>query len=415
MEDKLKLIIPAVGGVILCIIIIFFVAQSNKIKSLENDKAALESDKASLTDRVNLLTKEKDTLQEKVTGLTSDLENLNKEKDELQGKFDVLVSESENLKSQVSAFAAEKEKQSENKSSKNDSRRYVSSDQDDAYWASILKNKVELEVQVDTLKEEIKATKESVSKLTADKNNLVNDLKGINRDTEDLQHSSDYNQKMVDSLTKDLASGKFEKLEMDRRLGVLKGDNLFLRQQVNLLNRNKVQLESKLLDLQSRNASLEKSLAGMEAYVKEQVMTIDSLRSPMPQRAKKPSVFDSKYLNNVEMEVEETGLQGQKKSSIELPPIIVRPQGQGSGQNRKQQQTAEARAGGAEVVSVDRDNNFVVINVGKRDGVKISDTFQVYRFGQQIGSIEILQARESISACDIKEETVVIAAGDMVK
>jgi hypothetical protein len=70
---------------------------------------------------------------------------------------------------------------------------------------------------------------------------------------------------------------------------------------------------------------------------------------------------------------------------------------------------------GAKIMSIDRDNNFVVVNVGQANNLKLGDTFQVYRDGQAIGSVEVIQLRDRISACDIKIENTPLRVGDLVK
>jgi hypothetical protein len=67
------------------------------------------------------------------------------------------------------------------------------------------------------------------------------------------------------------------------------------------------------------------------------------------------------------------------------------------------------------ILSVDRDNNFVVIDLGIDVGIKIGDTFQVYRGDRIIATIEVIQARRGIAACDIKKEYLSIIAGDTVR
>jgi hypothetical protein len=70
---------------------------------------------------------------------------------------------------------------------------------------------------------------------------------------------------------------------------------------------------------------------------------------------------------------------------------------------------------GVKIMSIDRDNNFVVVNAGQANNLKLGDTFQVYREGQAIGSVEVIQIRDRIAACDIKAENTPLRVGDMVK
>ncbi len=55
------------------------------------------------------------------------------------------------------------------------------------------------------------------------------------------------------------------------------------------------------------------------------------------------------------------------------------------------------------IVTINRDHNFVVIDLGKQDGIEIGNRLNVYRGESLLGSIEIIQARDRIAAADIKD------------
>ena len=56
----------------------------------------------------------------------------------------------------------------------------------------------------------------------------------------------------------------------------------------------------------------------------------------------------------------------------------------------------------------------MVIDLGQDSGIKLGDTFKVYREDKTVATLEVIQARQSISACDIKEEIRPIEVGDIV-
>ncbi len=69
----------------------------------------------------------------------------------------------------------------------------------------------------------------------------------------------------------------------------------------------------------------------------------------------------------------------------------------------------------SKVLSVNRDNNFVVIDLGEDSGVKAGRTFKVYRDKRLIAALEVIRVAKTVSACDIKDETSPIKIGDTVK
>jgi hypothetical protein len=53
--------------------------------------------------------------------------------------------------------------------------------------------------------------------------------------------------------------------------------------------------------------------------------------------------------------------------------------------------------------------------MGEKAGVKVGDTFKVYRNGVSVGAISVIQVRSDISAADIKQKTSAFKPGDTVK
>ena len=71
----------------------------------------------------------------------------------------------------------------------------------------------------------------------------------------------------------------------------------------------------------------------------------------------------------------------------------------------------------SQVLSVNRQFNFVVVNVGIRDHVKIGDTLRVEQGGKLIGRLAVEKLYENFSACTIIEEAKPseIKEGDLVR
>ena len=67
------------------------------------------------------------------------------------------------------------------------------------------------------------------------------------------------------------------------------------------------------------------------------------------------------------------------------------------------------------ILAINKDANFVIIDLGEDRGINVGDTFQVYREGESIATIGVIQARKSIAACEIKKETTAIKVGDTIR
>jgi hypothetical protein len=80
-----------------------------------------------------------------------------------------------------------------------------------------------------------------------------------------------------------------------------------------------------------------------------------------------------------------------------LQPIVVKaaePQG-----------TTRVSAGCRPASGLYEENNFVIVDLGEQDGVKVGQTFNVFRNTEKIASLEVIQIRKEISAADIKSVT----------
>lgn len=367
MEKKIKLAIIGLVGLLSVSFIIILQISGSK-QSVERQINKLNGENDSLRKQLDNFSQDKRQLEEKISSLNSGLDKAAKEKEELEKKYEAVnkVKEvlREKLKSQKTRIATLQERPLEAK---------PQAQTEDAYWSGILKAKTELEVQLANSRAELKTLQINNEQLQKEKSSLELDITGLNRDREDSSRQSEYNQKLVDSLTSELVREKNDKFKIRESLKSLKGENATLKRQLNNLNTRKLALDRKLLELQERNKVLDSRFAEMDVYLKEK------MSEDIP------------------------------AASVNLPPIVV----------HSSASPAPAIEGKtslmARISEVNRDNNFVVIDSGEDKGVKLGDTFGVYRNNKQIGAIEVVQARQSIAACDIKNETTPLKVGDTVK
>ena len=409
MQDKLKYILFGIGGLVVVAILVVLGA---RIKSLENDKNNLVNENSSLSQKISAVSGENKELKGKVEGLNADLAKLKEEKELVLKDFQSLAKERDALQENVDKLVAEKESLNQVVASAQQaqSSEPVSTD---AYWGKVLKKKADLELQVDALRDQMKAMKSQSEQIILEKNSLTLELNNIKREGTDLQRSADYNQRLADTLTQELAREKSDKMEIEKTLATLKSDNRILRSQLQNAINQKVKLEQQMGDLLQKNVTLESSMANMEGYVKQQMVQVDSLKSRI-QESKASS--GKRAVQEKEMAFEDVSGGGSAavNQAIQLPPIVVRPQGESKSAVVPFSGSAAQITARGRVVSLDRDNNFAVIDMGKNSGLKIGDTFRVIRSGQPIADLSVIQVRERIAACDILKETSTIMPGDQV-
>jgi chromosome segregation ATPase len=384
MNQKTKLILIGLIGIIL-VLGFFFMQTYTAKQQLIKIKQELEKENASLNSRIEKLSSDLRRRQEEVNSLQKGLADLNKAKEELQIKYDSLAKERQGLVEQLKALKTRGLSQLQPA---------ATPQTDDAYWGEVLKAKTSLEFELESVRGELKDIQISNEELQREKSALELDINNLKRDKDDLRRQLDYNQKVTDSISAELAREKNDKLRIEAMFKPLKSENTVLRRQLTSLTNRKINVEKKLVDLQEQKDTLSRRFGEMEAMLKDKMSSIDELReklSGITQKDTQPPKEDA---------------------SVELPPIVVRPQADEPSFATVQETTGVLTG---TVVAVNRENNFVIIDLGESSGVKAGDTFRVYREGNDIATLEVIKTREGISACDIKKQATPIKVGDLIK
>ncbi len=389
MEEKMKFIAIGLAAALLISIFLNFQSCISK-KALELEKDTLKSENISLNKKVEETITAKKSIEDQLGALRIQIDNLAKEKgelisqkDELQKQYDALVKEREATASKLKTEVTEVQKEAA-----------VAPDRADAYWAGILKSKNDLALQVDSLRSELRSLKITNEQLERDKSALELDLNNLNRDKQSLEQQL----ASLDNMSLDLVREKNVKMKIEDDLTAIKKENSVLRRQVKYLNARKASLETKLQKLQEDKAALERRFNEMGALLENKMSQIGGIKEQLDTIRSGAGAAEA--------------TQPQAKESVELPPIVVRPQSEIPASPERIPPQTE---GIAKVLEVNRKDNFIVIDLGEDYGLKIGDLFSVYRAGRLVGTIEVVQVRRGISACDIKNENTPIKVGDIIK
>ncbi|MFH1191145.1 MAG: hypothetical protein V1670_03005 [Candidatus Omnitrophota bacterium] len=263
----------------------------------------------------------------------------------------------------------------------------------DAYWGEVLKAKTDLEMQLSRLQAELKSLQISNEPLKRTKSVLEIDLNSLRNDKKDLLRQLNYNQKLLDSMSEELARERNDKVAIQDNLKSMRTENgLLSRKLKGLLSRNEV-LDRKVKSLLKGKSTVEKRLNEMEIMLSDRISKIDKLKNEL--NALKGGSGES--------------LDQMSKESVELPTIVVRSTPVIA------REKAQVQIFPGKILSVNLDNNFVVIDLGSSAGVNVGDIFNVYRDIKSIGSIKVIQTRVNISACDIKRMNTPLKIGDKIK
>jgi hypothetical protein len=128
------------------------------------------------------------------------------------------------------------------------------------------------------------------------------------------------------------------------------------------------ELESKFADLSKTNSDLTETNKGLAAKIND----LQAGMKPYDQRTP-------------EQQIANEVTPGPVKDKVELDKIVVNPQNGTKGH----------------ILTVDKDAEFVVFNLGANQGVKSDDTLSVYRGDQYLGDVKATRVQDEMSAADI--------------
>ncbi len=234
-----------------------------------------------------------------------------------------------------------------------------------------------------------------ISNLVAEKKEIQRQLMDAGAELESVIVESDEVKKRYKIVNKE-KDGLLSKIQVlaqqQEGLDALKNKADVLDKDIKFLKQSKRDLESELRKVRQENVKLDKKIKQNE------------LESSVT-KAKKSSKTVKK--EEVESEV----------WSVDLPPIIVSPQSLAvpTEASAKSSSIAVASPLKGEILNINAEYNFAVIDLGKDVGLKQGMIFEVYRQDNLIGKVEVIQVRPEISACDIIQALDSFQIGDIVR
>jgi len=265
----------------------------------------------------------------------------------------------------------------------------ASQQEQDAYWAKVLKEKADLQLKVENLTATLNSTNVELVELKKKNSDIQLALSELKSDKEAIEREIKHGKDLADTLSLELARAQNEKKFLNDRVEKLLGENSTLRDQIKQLSSTKIALEKSIVRLQDEKKVIEKKLIETENVIQSRVDQIWSIKESLDKDFR-PA-------------------QAKNAGKIELSPIVV-------------SQTADTSAPAGivpgfngNVVSINKENNFVIVDIGENTGLRVGDTLSVYRGTQYVAGLEVIQLRKDIAAADIKDQVSEIQVGDVVR
>ncbi|MDP6685571.1 MAG: hypothetical protein QGI05_01310 [Candidatus Omnitrophota bacterium] len=271
----------------------------------------------------------------------------------------------------------------------------------DEFLANLLTEKIALEVASKTWKGLLAAKDLEIKKLQEANIDLTKGFSEFEQEKNVMAQELKNSTEVARILSKDLLREKTRHEDERKILGKLATEN-------NLLKNSTIELEKvrdKFDRLLAEKDRIELRVSGLEEDLEIKDTELNNLR-----------IVFAKARGTTELRAEAY----HSPEEVDLPPIVLERHGYSDpdSYNSSLDRITEDRALSGQVVTVNKEHNFVVIDLGGVDGVDVGMNFNVYRDNLNIATLEVIQARDGISACDIKDARggyFIEVADDIVK
>ncbi len=390
-------------------------------QSLHNQIADDESKLAYLTTKAKKLENDADQLNNKISQTQQEkaqaqslYDDLKHKSDDLQAQIDQANSDRDDWKKRVETISRERDDLMQKLKDRPTQIVYkerivqapaapapmvdVTSIQGDKYWASVLKQKAALQIELAKEKADLDQAALQVVDLKKQNSDLEVEVKQVSNEKDEIIQKIKYGQDLADNLSIDLARSHNDQKAVNDHADKLKEENMGLLSQIKGLSSAKLELERTVARLTDDKDAMQKKLIETQSVIQSRIDDIWKIKEGL----------DKKLSENA---------PSSSSGSMELPPIIV------NAPNNRQQAPSEAgpapvSAGKSEgsIISTNGSNNFVIVDLGQENSsVSVGNSLKVYRHSNKIAALEVIQVRRDICAADIKDKSSELRVGDIVK
>ncbi len=369
--DKSK-IIPVILGVIILLVGVIAVNFHREKTQLERVQSSLLAEKENLERRFRGAQDEARELSRRFDGMRAELSRVEQQRDRASRDFD-------NLRSRYSQIERERDELVERLSERPERPRPTRPDpdiaeRDESHWADFVQKKAELETKVKELEEEMLAHQSRMANMRQDNRKLSLEIDELSKEKDRLSQEIRRQERTLRTMSTDLVSERHRRTQAVEELMKLRGEVSNLKHELITANRRKGLVQNRLKDVIEERNALERKVSHAENILKEKSLVFSELHSGLTQAIK-----------------EGKDVASRSPGSIDLPPIVVRPE------------APELRGMRGEVIAVNPEERFVVFDLGEDSGLRPGVVLWVVRGDKEIGIVEVIETRKNISAADIKE------------
>lgn len=352
----------------------------SKNETLEESIAVLTEENRDLQDKYSRTEEERDDVARRLSMVQEEILRIETERDKWKEKYAVESREKNELTKKIKKSSRIElpglgKTRTENTA--------------DNYWADFVEKKATLEAVVDNLKEILLDAKIKIAELNKDNKELSIRIDQLTKEKERFAKNVKFKEKTLRVMSMDLVNEREERNVAVTELKKLRSENVSLKREIITANKQKMKLQNELKKTTKRKDSLERKIMETESVLKDNFLAFEELQTQLDR------VFtEEKNITDIE----------PRPVSVELPPIVINPDVSG------------LKGLKGEVIAVNREENFIVMDIGETSGLRPGTSLRVVRQDKEIATVEIIETRKEISAADIKEVTdgFILQEGDTV-
>lgn len=343
-----------------------------------SDKTNLTAENTKLKEARKSLEDENNSLRRTNIGLDKQNKDMQRKLSAMDEELSRLEEEKESLRKQVVTISKErdllKERLAETPKAVKVTEATPAEGIPEEHWADFVKAKASLQVSLENLNKQLFEEKTKINELEKANKELSLKIDQLAKEKARLGEEAGFKERTIRVMSMDLVSEREQRAAAVDELRKLRNENVSLKRELVLANKEQVRMQDKLKTALEKRSELEDKIGGAENILRERSLAMEELQKQL--------------VKTIDGGRE---VMMSESASVELPPIVVKPGSPGLKGLR------------GEVISVVRDENFVVVDIGESAGLRPGALLRIVRGDKEIGTVEVVETRKEISAANIEE------------
>ncbi len=351
----------------------FFLSKEKLYNEYTNLEELFKTTMDKLNTELTLAIREKTELKSKLQSIEERFNALEVSHADLRSEHEIAVSESDGLKRELASV----------KKGKAFLEKRLREMESDMFVANLIKQKVGLEVEIERLKNEIEPKNQVISRLKAESVDKDLKLAKLEEEKNLVEQRLKDSEQVAQIISNDLLKEKDVNKDDKKMSETIAMENNVLKYKISEFE----EIAKEYNSLLAEKESMKVKLARLESDMEYKNQEIDKFKTALQESTVKSQETRAEAYHSPE-EVDLPPIHAQKTAKLTTPSL---------------ERLGEKLELKGRIVTVNKEHNFVVIDLGKQDGINIGNKFNVYRGETFLGSVEIIQTRDRIAAADIKD------------